>query len=515
MRVSRRRGVLAAIAVALAGGLVLGADPADPVVFTHGIASGDLSATSAILWTHVDRKARLRAEVSPSADFASLAFTTEAAATAAHGFTVKVVARGLEPEHRYYYRFRHDAALSDVGTFRTAPLPTVSRDGRFAFSGDTDATLVDGHPVFNEFEVLDAVRADAPDVFLYIGDTIYADSRYREDGPATSLREFREAYQTNRDLPALRELLRTTPIYAIWDDHEVRDDFDAETVDPTLFARGRRAFLEYWPMPEPAARPDPDCAASPMFRFVHWSRDVDLFMLDERSCRSAEAESHCLLENGTADPVPLLPAGLRRPFGLPDAPPPGCLDALLDPRRTMLGARQKRALEQALLLSSARFKLVVNQVPIQQYFAFPYDRWEGYAAERRELLEFMRDRRIDNVVFLTTDNHANLINDVFIDRFEAPRSLAVEFTTGPIATHTLKTLIERESGPELAPRVLATFNAALAIAGVECHNLDAYSYGLLEVDAAAGTAKVTLKRDDGSPLFDQRQTDKACMRTLP
>ena len=431
MRVFRRRSALAAVAVALGGGLFLAAASPKPVVFTHGVASGDLSATSAILWTRVDRRAWLMLEISLSADFEPLALATGVVATASHDFTVKVVARGLEPEHRYFYRFRHDAAVSDVGTFRTAPLPTASRNGRFVFTGDTDATLVDGHPAFNEFEVLDAARADAPDVFLYIGDTIYSDSRFREDGPSTSLREYRDAYQTNRNVPALRELLRTTPIYAVWDDHEVRNDFDAETVDPELFARGRRAFLEYWPMPEPPARRDPDCAASPMFRFVHWSRDVDLFMLDERSCRSAEAESQCLLENGTADPVPFLPASLRRPFGLPEAPPPGCLEALLDPRRTMLGARQKRALEQALLFSRARFKLVVNQVPIQQYFAFPYDRWEGYAAERRELLEFIRDRHIDGMVFLTTDNHANLINDVFIDRFAAPRPWRWSSPPGP------------------------------------------------------------------------------------
>ena len=90
----------------------------------------------------------------------------------------------------------------------------------------------------------------------------------------------------------------------------------------------------------------------------------------------------------------------------------------------------------------------------------------------------------------------------------------MEFTTGPVASFTLQKLIERDSGPVLAPRVLATFNFGLVVAGVECHHLDAYSYGLVEVDAAAGTATVTLKRDDGSPLFDQRQTDKACTRTL-
>ena len=34
--------------------------------------------------------------------------------------------------------------------------------------------------------------------------------------------------------------------------------------------------------------------------------------------------------------------------------------------------------------------MIINEVPIQQYYALPYDRWEGYAAERRKLLTFLR-----------------------------------------------------------------------------------------------------------------------------
>ena len=59
---------------------------------------------------------------------------------------------------------------------------------------------------------------------------------------------------------------------------------------------------------------------------------------------------------------PTLPAALRTMFGLPASPPAGCLDAIFDPRRTMLGPVQLAAFEQALLNSSATFKLVVNEV---------------------------------------------------------------------------------------------------------------------------------------------------------
>ena len=77
----------------------------------------------------------------------------------------------------------------------------------------------------------------------------------------------------------------------------------------------------------------------------------------------------------------------------------------------MLGARQYAAFTKAIKASTATWKVVVNEVPIQQYYALPYDRWEGYAAEREKLLVFLK-ANVRNVVFLTTDTHANLVNEV-------------------------------------------------------------------------------------------------------
>src|SRR4029450_10408342 len=86
----------------------------------------------------------------------------------------------------------------------------------------------------------------------------------------------------------------------------------------------------------------------------------------------------------------------------------------------------KQAFKSALLNSTAKFKFVINEYPIQQFWALPYDRWEGYGAERNEILNFILDPdnnsstndSIENVVFLTTDTHATIVNEVFRDRFE-------------------------------------------------------------------------------------------------
>lgn len=109
----------------------------------------------------------------------------------------------------------------------------------------------------------------------------------------------------------------------------------------------------------------------------------------------------------------------------------------------MLGAAQKALFKTALLRSRAKFKFVINEVPIQQFYSQPYDRWEGYGAERNEVLNFIRSHRIENVVFLTTDVHANLINRVFVDRFADLEAIAQEFITGPVATFTLEEGIQQ------------------------------------------------------------------------
>lgn len=388
-------------------------------------------------------------------------------------------------------------------------------DVRFAFSGDSDGTLVEGAPFFNKFETLDAAREEGLDFFVYLGDTIYSDSRLRPEGPAETLEEYRQAYKVNREMAALRDLMRSTSTYVIWDDHEVRNDFDGETVDRSLYALGRRAFLEFMPLMVMNLPEERECAAAPLFRAFHWGKEIDLIILDERSCRSADVEAACPFAPGLPDPVPTLPAPLRRALFLPPQPPQGCLEAIADPSRTMLGKVQKRLLRDALLRSEARFKFIINELPIQQYYALPYDRWEGYAAERAEILNFIRANRIENVVFLTTDIHSSQINEVFIDRFADPEPIAMEFVTGPIATDTLQRTILDELGPVLGGVALAAYNAVLTVAGVDCRHLDAYSYGLVEVDAGAGTASVTLKRDSGEPLFDQRNPGIPCTATLP
>jgi len=455
--------------------------------FTQGIASGNVREKEAILWTRVNQEAEVLAEVSTDCSFTQVDKMEVGKALAENDFIIKVTASDLEPDHTYCYRFKTEAAVSDVGTFRTAPSEGQDTAVRFAYSSDSDGSK---DPPFNNFEVLDQVRLDDIDFWVYLGDTVYMDTF----GPkAETLDEIRAKYKQNRDFAALRDLLKATSTYAIWDDHEVENDFDGQTVAPTLYANGRRAFLEYMPIQESGLLNDPTCAGNPLFRVFHWGKNVDIIILDERSCRSASVEEAC-----EDDLIPTLPTEIRLAFGLLPQPPPGCLDAINDPARTMLGINQKEALKNVLLESKATWKLIINEVAISEFFALPYDHWEGYAAEREELLNFIISNNIKNVVFLTGDLHANLIGDVVLNRFMAPIPIANEIIAGPIAQVTLFERLEDQLGS--ADAVSALISLA-TLANLQCVHTNTFGYALVEANSDSLT--ITLKDDNGQQIQDQ------------
>ena len=459
--------------------------------FTHDVASGDVRPDSVVLWTRADREADVKAEVADDQAFSAVVAEATARASAEDDFTAKVVVNGLQPARQYYYRFRSGDLVSDVGAFRTPPAPDRQADFRFVFSGDSDGTRFNGAPSYNSFEVLDQARAEDPDFFLYFGDTIYGDAGV----PAKTLDQYRAKYKENREYPALRAILAATSTYNTWDDHEVMNDFDGQTVDPDQMAAGREAFQEYLPM-----TPLDDLTV--MYRTFRWGSAAEFIILDQRTFRSGDAGPACLDEEGDADLLPALGAttapdsarAVRALAGLPEETAEGCLQAVNDPGRTMLGQGQKDFLKEALRRSDATWKFIVNEVPMAEYLGLPYDRWEGYRAERDEILRFIRDNDIRNVVFLTTDFHANIITDVRVDIFADPEPVAKEVVVGPIATATLRRELESVVGATGVDAFVALLTNILQ---PDCLELDAYAYGLVEVDADAGTVHVTVKDDAG------------------
>jgi alkaline phosphatase D len=500
--------------IAFAGLLVLAVSGVGPCAvddFDLGVGAFEVGVDRAILWTHAvpsdpeRNSVWFTVEVATDASFSQLERHRAAIARAKHDFTAQVLVTGLDPATQYYYRFiaSDSGVVSSTGAFRTRPVANDGSPVRFVVSGDSNLGYTG--PRGLDFHVMSAAAAEDPDFFVFFGDTIYADSGVLPGGAsAFTLDEYRQVHRLTRADPHMQELIGATGTFSGWDDHEVRNDYDGETVDPEQFENGARAFFEYLPL-----RQNP---AGPPYRTdrnVRWGKHVELFFLDGRQFRSAE--QFC-----NPDPIPDGPETadtLFSPFVedegyavqvdpvigpiaanlLLTPSDPDCVDGILsDPSRTMLGAEQLASLEQALLDSTATFKIIVNDVPLSSLLVSPYDRWEGYLAERQELLDFIAaNLDPDRVLVLTTDFHTNLA---------VRRPELTEVIVGPIGQTTFSgtvrgILADLGLSPNLEPVFINLFNGVVdlgnggpgTILGAES---DAFSYGVVEVFEDGGDVRL-------------------------
>jgi alkaline phosphatase D len=493
----RRAFVLAALAVL--GLAVMSADAATPG-FRYGVAAGEVTSTSAVLWARAPSAGPVQAEVAARG---RVILRRMLRATPASDLVVQWRVTGLRSGSTYTYGFSLGSTASERGAFETAPSPASNVTIRFAISGDADATPgSSGRPVYNLFGVYGRMASERNDFNVNLGDTIYSDSEVGGAPVARTVAQKWAKYRLGLELPPLRRLRASAGLYSHWDDHEFVNDFSRPEHGEAIYRAGVKAFRDYSPVAH--------SSRLGLYRTVRWGRHLELFFLDERSFRSAKADDVC-----KGDLAPTAPQAVRDAFGslapgLRNPVPAGCLAALNDPSRTMLGAAQYAAFTRAIRASTATWKVIVNEVPIQQYYALPYDRWEGYAAERERLLRFLQ-ANVRNVVFLTTDTHANLVNEVrFRTLGAAPESSGIwEVVAGPVATNTFAKEIDGFLGSQGAGTAIGALffkpqppNGM----GMRCAALDTYSYARVTVTAQRLT--VALKDAKGRPV--REATGVAC-----
>ena len=390
--------VLAAalVLVALAPGPAGGTGPALLVTI------GDVTATTAVVWARLPAPGEVAVSLKPAAGEGGARGTLEITRRA--DFTGKLVLSGLTPATRYAWQAR-GGGETVAGEFVTAPAADARARVRFLWSGD----LGGGgfcRPMDGGYRIFRTMALTRPDFFLFVGDTIYADIKCDRPGVvpgadfvATRLDQYRARHRYQREDPALQELLRATSVDAIWDDHEVRNDFSGPT-EP-LMPTGRRAFLEYWPIVPPDDEP------TRLYRKFRWGRLLEVFILDTRQYRS------------------------------PNAAPDG-------PGKTMLGAAQRRWLVDSVSASTATWKVVVSSVPLSiptgsparrdswsnaSVYGTPQEGGTGFAVERDALLRQLRERGVKNLAFVVADvHHAEIIR-----HHPAPGWSFHEFVAGPLS----------------------------------------------------------------------------------
>jgi alkaline phosphatase D len=356
--------------------------------FRQGVLSGDPAPHAITLLTIVDaadRAGRVRLEVARDPDFRHVVARRDILTTAAVNHSVKARVTGLKPHRRYWYRFETRDRHSPVGRFQTALPPDSRAPVRFGFFSCASYTA--GY--YNAYELL--AREDL-DFVVCLGDYIYAETYHdvasgtavRDDGigrpnphydwilsEAGTLPEYRAKYALYRSDPALRRLHATHPVVAVWDDHEVQNNYANGAPDGGLtlradFSRARRdaayqAFFESMPVfPQGRSR---------IYRSQRHGRTVELTMLDARQYRDNQP---------CRDRI-------AHPCGSWDRP------------RSLLGGRQLSYLEGRLSASKAAWKVIggqslmmPNRVHDGQFTRF--DSWQGYPHERAPAAAHPPDR---------------------------------------------------------------------------------------------------------------------------
>ena len=482
---------------------------------THGIASGDVTNQSAIIWSRVnDQPAQMNVEYDTSANFSNpLSKTAQANSTT--DFTAHAKLDGLKPGTQYYYRVwftgsdlgnntnsstnddlsatPNVAEQVEVGTFRTAPsrnMTSNSSDISFIWAADLGGQSYCRN--FNEggYSIFKSMQSLIPDFFIANGDMIYADGACPAQGPTflnntnnqtiswtnipgdfksiadpsvdwNNIAEVRsiflEHWKYNRNDTYFKEFLSNVSMYSQWDDHEIINDWGSKwpywnlfSIDregyPNIVKEGTDAFLYYSPLDIDnktgnATANDHD---EHVYRSFNWGKDLDIFLIDGRSYRS---QNH-----------------------LADTP---------DSNKTMLGEEQLEWLKQELTNSNATWKIISSDVPI----SIPtgsnasivgrdgwangnetnnYSYYTGFERELTDLLRFVDEHNIKNIVFLTTDVHFPVFFKYNFDLNNDGNITDIyELVSGPLSASRTISLADASRLGAPFPKLDGTFNPSI------------------------------------------------------
>jgi alkaline phosphatase D len=468
---------------------------ADRPQIACGLASGDVSTDSAVVWARADRPARLRVECSTVESFKTIIRVASSEALPEHDFTSKVLFDGLPPGQDIFYRVRFEdigeagiSGQTKVGHFRTAS--TDKNSISFVWSGDSAGQGWGIDASRGGMRTYKTMLENRPDFFIHSGDHIYADCPIpselklpngeiwrnivteEKSAVAHSLAQFRGNYKYNLLDDNLRAFNAQVPMLAQWDDHEVTNDWSPiGTADETgydedgtsrLVARARRAFHEFMPI-----RPSPQQAGR-IYRKTGYGPLLDVFLIDMRSYRDSTWNKR----DDRSDTF-------------------------------ILGSVQLAWLKRELAASDATWKVIAADLPIglisEDAIALGNGPPERREHEIADLLSFMKRAGVRNTVWLTADMHYTAAhyydpNRAVFQDFEP----FWEFVSGPLHAGTWAPgELDNTFGPA------AMFQKGCSAQQGEnlapCFGLQ--FFGRVDIDGRSGIMKVTLKDVDDRALW--------------
>lgn len=217
--------------------------------------------------------------------------------------------------------------------------------------------------------VLRTVVEWEPELFIYLGDNIYGDTR--------DMAVLQSKYDQLAQEQDFQKLRQQVPLIATWDDHDYGEN-DAGKEYPQKEA-SKEVFLKFWEEPSDSPRREhPGIYTSYLFADQEQGKRMQVILLDTRTFRDPLAENELSSWKNDYHPDP-------------------------NPEKTILGEAQWTWLRERL---SEPADLRIIGTSIQ--FAHQHNGWESWTnlpGELRRMVDLIRDTRANGVVFISGDVH--------------------------------------------------------------------------------------------------------------
>ncbi len=477
---------------------------------THGIQIGDVLSHRAIIWSRADRPSRMIVEYSFNSDFKDSKVIQGPLAVENTDYTARIDLNDLPSGQDIFVRVSFQdlnnyqaAGKASSGHFRTAS--DQAENIRFLWSGDTCGQGWGINPNIGGMRIYETMRMTDPDFFIHCGDSIYADCPIQETQTihetgevwhnivtpevskvAETLDEFRGRYKYNLMDHNLRRFNSEVPTIWLWDDHEItnnwspskeleNDDRYTEKNIAKLKSLGTIAALEYAPIRYYQAN-----ESQRIYRKLPYGPLLDIFVLDKRSYRGAN--------NYNRQEQP----GLDTAY---------------------LGYEQLNWLKNELKKSKAVWKVIAADMPIGLQSGDGFDqqnrpRFESFANgdgpvlgrefEMAELLAFVKQEKIANMVWFTADVHYCAAHYYDPDKAEFKNFEPFwEFVSGPLNAGSFGPhQLDNTFGPQLIFQKASPSPNLSPLAGLQF-------FGQVDIDSESLMMTVALKDIDGETLFTQ------------
>lgn len=373
---------------------------------------GPITLRDATIWVQAKQVGIIQIEYKVKNSLGEFIQSKPSVAEAEDRHTVSIHLENLIPGTTYEYKVKINNDYIKV----TYPLEFTTQE-HWAFRKDApdfsfvagscfyiNDTTYDrpGKPYGGEYEIIRKIVDSKPDFMVWLGDNTYL-----RDGDYESKSGIYYRNTHTRSLPELQPLLAAVPHYAIWDDH----DYGPNDSDWTYPLKGEAlaAFKDFWPSESYGAGHTEGVTSS----FMH--NDCQFFMLDNRWYRTVQTEDG-----------------------------------------SILGEQQKYWLKEALLASKATFKFIAVGGQFVSDFA-GFENFANYKAEREELIQFIDDQNIKNVVFLTGDRHHSEVSKLVTPKGNIIYDVTSSAITSTTYDHSKEPNSYRVPGSMISERNFAVF----------------------------------------------------------